>query len=207
MYKIAITGKANSGKNTLGKLLSEEINNQCIEKFLCGSDTYYIAFADPIKKMISLMFPSLPKEYLYGPSSYRNEKIPNAFKDGQPLTVRQLLMDLGTGIGRTYNTKIWLDAFDVAYEQAKAYSSALDEEEQHDSIIVTDVRFRNEFDHLKELNFYQIKLLRESHTKINHASEINQDSIKDNEFDYIVYNNGTLDDLKKEVAKIVANIV
>lgn len=197
MYKIAITGKANSGKNTLGKLLFEEIN----DKHSCGSNINYIAFADPIKKMIGLMFPSLPSEYLYGPSSYRSEIIPNSFKDGVPLTVRQLLMDLGTGIGRSYNLNIWLDAFDVAFKSAMSNSF------EHDAIIVTDVRFRNEFDHLKELGFYQIKLLRDSHTKIDHSSEINQDSIKDNEFDYIVHNNGTLEDLKEEVAKIVANIV
>lgn len=196
MYRIAITGKANSGKNTLGKLLSEELNKRVDHKYT-GSGTAYIAFADPIKKMIRLMFPNLPKEYLYGPSHLRSEIIPGAFKDGEPLTIRQLLMDLGTGIGRAYCEKIWLNAFDHEFNH---YAD-------NDVVIVTDVRFRNEFDHLKKLGFYQIKLLRDSHTKIDHSSEINQDSIKDNEFDYIVHNNGTLEDLKKEVAKIVSNIV
>lgn len=202
MYKIAITGKANSGKNTLSKLLSEEMSKQYAEKYssLQGHVifTKYIAFADPIKEMIRLMFPDLPKKYLYGPSKYRGEVIPGAFKDGKLLTIRNLLQDLGTGVGRSYKENIWLEAFDHKLKKVKG---------AYQVVIVTDVRFRNEFDHLKNLEFYQIKLLRDSHTKMNHASEINQDSIKDNEFDYIVNNNGTLEDLKTEVVKIVSQIV
>lgn len=195
MYKIAICGKANSGKDTVSKFIVKELRRK-----YSLTNTYirckYIAFADPIKAMIRLMFPSLPEKYLTGSSSYRNSIIPNAFKNGQPLTVRQLLTDLGTEVGRAYSPTIWLDAFDSAFEKSN----------YHDVVIVTDVRFRNEFDHLKKLGFYQIRLLRgesESSTKTGHSSEVEQDTIKDDEFDFILHNNSTLKDLKKEVANIV----
>jgi hypothetical protein len=192
MYKVAICGKANSGKNTLSKLILKELN-----KKQRGVFCEYIAFADPIKAMIRLMFPELPEKYLTGPSHYRAEAIPGAFKDGVPLTVRQLLIDLGTR-GRSYKENIWLDAFDHTFNNWRTQNKTI--------VIVTDVRFRNEFDHLQKMGFYQIRLLREAHLKIDHASETNQDTIQDNEFDYVLHNDGTLKDLKNEVQKIVAQI-
>lgn len=191
MYKIGISGKANSGKNTLGKLLLKELR-----KTKSGLFCQYISFADPIKKMIRTMFPDLPEKYLTGPSKYRSEIIPGAFKNGQPLTVRELLRELGTDIGRQYKEDIWLNAFDHSFQQAK----------NKNVVICEDVRFVNEFDHLKKKDFFIIRLLRNSHLKSDHASETNQDIIKDNEFDYVVHNNGTMKDLK-QVASQIINII
>ena len=91
-----------------------------------------------------------------------------------------------------------MDAFDHTFAKAQKKNRSL--------VIVTDVRFRNEFDHLKKLGFYQIRLLRNSHLYSNHISETNQDTIQDSEFDYVLHNNGTLDNLKEEVAKIVSKL-
>lgn len=194
MFKIAITGKANTGKNTVSNLIIEELNKE-IQDY---SRFKTIAFADPIKEMARQMFPTLPKEYLYGSSENRTKEIPGAFKDGKPLTVRQLLIDLGTGVGREYKENLWLDVFDHTFKIAK--------NKKRKVVIVTDVRFRNEFDHLKKLGFYQIRLLRDSHIKINHSSETNQESIKDEEFDAIINNNGSLDDLILKVKEIIPKI-
>ena len=187
MYKIAISGKANTGKNTLSKMLVTELARKIKAPILL---TEYMAFADPIKKMIGTMFPELPRKYLYGSSKWRNEIIPGAFKDGKPLTVRQLLLDLGTGVGRSYIDTVWLDNFDYRLKKIK----------RKQVVVVTDVRFRNEFEHLKNKGFYQIRLYRETgQPTINHISETNQNSIADSEFDYVIHNDKTLDDLKREV--------
>lgn len=187
LYKIAISGKAKSGKNTVGQLLTENM----------GHHVKYIAFADPIKQMARLMFPNIPKKWLYGSSELRSKVIPGAFKNNDPLTVRQLLIDIGTDCGRIYKEDVWLNAFDHTFKKIL---------KKNTHIIVTDVRFRNEFDHLKKLGFYQIRLLRDSHLEIDHVSETNQDTIKNDEFDYILRNNSTLEDLKKEVSRIVSII-
>lgn len=185
MYKISITGKANSGKNTVAKLLHKKLLK---ESGYCNYK--YIAFADPIKKMIRIMFPDLPRKFLNGPSKYRSEQIPGAFKDGNPLTVRQLLIDLGTKVGRAANDSIWLYVFDKTYEKELKFN---------DLIIVTDTRFRNEFDHVKNKGFLTIKIVRDDHAKILDISETSQDSISDNEYDFIIYNNGTLKELKDNI--------
>ncbi len=205
MYKISITGKANSGKNTVSHILSDAIRAKTGLPLSADNRdariwrAQNIAFADPIKKMVKQMFPQIPSKHLYGSSQFRSLPIPGAFKDGVPLTIRQLLIDLGTGVGREYKKNLWLDVFDNTFGKAV--------KKNKDLVIVTDVRFRNEFDHLKKLGFYQIRLLRDDIAKINHISETNQDSIKDEEFDYILNNNGSLEDLRTEVCKIVKQLI
>jgi hypothetical protein len=199
MYKFAVCGKANSGKDTTSNIICESI----IENFYSlpnhklhgynGAKT--MALADPIKEMIRIMFPHIPRKHLYGPSKYRLELIPGAFKDGKPLTIRQLLMDLGTGLGRNYNSNIWLENIDLRLEK--------EEKKNRTVVVVTDVRFRNEFDHFKKNGFQMIKLIREDSLNINHVSETQQDSIKDDEFSYVINNNGSLEDLKKEIFQMI----
>lgn len=188
MLKIAITGKASSGKNTVSGLI-------CLATCSGEQGFTHLSFADPIKEMAQTLFPQLPRQYLYGSSEYRSEVIPNASKNGVPLTVRQLLIDLGTS-AREYNPRIWIDILHHRYELAK-------KEDPH-LIIISDVRFKNEFEFLKNLGFYQIRLYRNEHAKIDHASETDQDAIQDSQFDYILHNNGTLHSLKESVDKVVS---
>jgi hypothetical protein len=197
MYKFAIVGKANSGKNTLANLIFERIKWHEIQSGnLSHVDNRLkcVAFADPIKEMIQIMFPDLNKDYLYGSSALRSSIIPNAFKDGDPLTIRQLLIDIGTGLGRSYNEDVWVD--NLLYKLNKA------EQENALAFAVPDARFVNECKALKERGFYIIKLIRDSELKINHISETSQDSISDIDFDKIIYNNGTLVDLANQAAEI-----
>lgn len=203
MYKIAITGKANTGKNTLANLLYQE----CYEKDKAqsgglGLQAYsgkFMAFADPIKEIVMTMFPRASKECLYGPSHLRAEAIPGAFKDGKPLTYRQALIDIGTEVGRKYSDTVWLENFDHRFDKLKTSLNI---------VVVTDVRFRNEFDHLKEKGFFQIRLYRDTGApEIQHISETGQSSIKDDEFDYVLFNTKSLDELKEEVkSKIIPMI-
>lgn len=187
MHKIAICGKANSGKDTVAKIIS---------KILCPENecTVQLAFAEPIKKIAHTMFPQLPEEYLYGSSKYRSEIIPNAYKDGHPLTIRQLLIDIGTS-ARSYNKNIWIDALLHKLKEVSKDKPQL--------VIIADVRFKNEYNALKKQGFHQIKLYRDAHTKIAHESETEQDGILDSQFNSILYNNGTLNELKNNVQQII----
>lgn len=190
MYKIAICGKANTGKNTLSKMIKNQLR-------LSAHETSSMAFADPIKEMIRIMFPSIPRKYLYGSSKWRNEVVPEVFKEGKPLTIRQLLIDIGTGLGRGYKETVWLDNFDLRLKKVL-------KNKRNKMIIVTDVRFRNEFNHLQNQGFYMIRLLRDNDSpKINHVSETNQESILDEEFDYVVDNNSSLKSLQGKVSEII----
>lgn len=190
-YLIALTGKQNSGKNTTAKLLAQSLDVK----------TKFLAFADPIKKIAEQAFPNLPKKWLYGPSKFRSQVIPGAFKNGMPLTVRQLLMDIGNDFGRAYHPEIWVDNFEnrlLKLWQGKNPPSA---------IVLTDCRFRVEFDRLQLFEFYQIRIKRANPGPQNtDISETNQDGIQDDEFDAVIDNNGTKQQLQDQVSSIVAQI-
>lgn len=186
MYKIAITGKKNTGKNTLSKMLVKTIRKQ-VDKY---QSVGYLAFANPIKEMARVMYPEMSRKFFFGSSKFRDEIIPGSFKDGKPLTVREVLKDLGTK-GREYRDTIWLDIFDTRLK-AMQYKKI---------VVVTDVRFRNEFEHLKNKGFYHIRLHRDTGLPTDtHISEAGQDDILDDEFDYVIYNDKSLNDLKLEVS-------
>jgi hypothetical protein len=193
MIKVSLTGKANSGKNLTAELLAELLETEGF------TPCCFMAFADPIKEMAKIAFPDIPEEWLYGSSTHRNQIIPGAFKDGVPLTVRQLLIDIGNDFGRKYNPNIWIDNFGSRFIHEVGNGAEL--------VICSDGRFRNEFDYLKGLGFYQARILRNSHTKINDVSETDQDGILDSEFDFIIDNNGTKEDLERQVKIIADNLL
>jgi len=196
MYKIGLFGKANVGKNTTGDIIISELEKLRNEKLQFRS----LAFADPVKNIVKMMFPKVQINHLFGPSHFRNTIIEDARdKNGRPLTIRQALLDVGTGLGRAYNDNIWLDNMASKIEEA--------ESDNIDGVVITDVRFKNEFYWLKSLNFKLIKIERETHVKISHVSETLQDSIPINDFDFVVQNNGTLDELAGFIKSDVISIL
>ena len=183
MYKIAIFGKANSGKNTLAKKLLFNL-----KKEVKGLKAKNMALADPIKEMAETMFPNIDKKFWYGSSQFRNEIIPGHFDtDGNPLTYRKVLIDLG-GLGRKYNPTKWIDVFDSRFnENSKKYNF----------ITVSDARMKNEFDYFKQNGFFTIKLIREEIVKLTDRTETEQDGIPLELFDSVINNNKSLNHLNK----------
>lgn len=189
MYKIAICGKANSGKDTVSNMICNQI-----KKSLSNDQTTVIlSFADPIKQMIQLMYPQIDRKYLFGESSYRNKIISGSFKNNQPLTIRQLLQDLGEGC-KVYNHKIWVD---VLHDRCQKF-----EDEGYNAIIVSDLRFLIEYEYLLQHDFYFIKVKRNDIDNISHISETQQDQLDDSKFNFIIHNNGSLVDLELKVKQM-----
>jgi hypothetical protein len=188
-YKIAISGKARAGKNTVAEMLTQSLEYPFSK---------IVALADPMKHIVKTMFPEAKNECLYGPSELRSEIIDPKYLniDGLPLTYRQALIDLGAH-GRRYNSNIWLN---VLVQDANRSQDI-------NTYIVSDVRFINEFKYLKESGFSMIRILRRDSTHINDISEIEQESIKDSEFDYVIYNDGTFDELRQQVRNIAHKLV
>ncbi len=190
MYKIGLCGKAGTGKNTVSNLLEAVLELDSYNDVFCRS----FAFADPIKQIVKTMFPSVSEQSLYGPSHLRNEIIEGARDaEGNPLTIRRALLDIGTKVGRGYNHNLWLDNMGYKIKAASL--------EKVNLVTITDVRFRNEFDWLKLEGFFMIKVVRENLTSINHISETGQDEIKDEEYNYVLNNNSSIDDLRLIIRK------
>ena len=120
---------------------------------------------------------------------------------GLPRTKDRLLLQLlGTEWGRNKNQDIWLD---------KLFSTL--DLSSKDNIIITDARFKNEFLACKKNGFILIKIEADDTTRIArgadirpHASEIDMDEY--NEYDYVIENNGTIDEFYTKLLNILSDI-
>lgn len=178
--KIAICGKANSGKNTLANLLSMYLDSKC---------TKICAFADPIKEIILTTFPQADRSALYGPSYRRKELVPGLLFNGAPVSYRQLLKDFGEWAKR-YDGLVWVNALN---DKLEAFNGTL--------FIVSDLRFQVELDYLKSKDFTIINIFRDSQEKSldNHASEKEQEYFDKHAFDFIIDNNISIEELSNKV--------
>ena len=154
------------------------------------------AIAEPIKNMVKLMFPEAKDEFLFGASKLRSEIIDPKYKDsnGNPLTYRQALMDIGT-LGRKYNSDVWVNCLDYKF---KNFNGSI--------FIVSDLRFINEYNYLRNNNFYKIRIIRDEQEKLDDISEIEQEKIPDSDFDSVINNNGNMINLSQQVLKIAKKL-
>jgi len=189
-YRVAISGKANAGKNSVAEMLVNQL------KFT-GSHEKICAIADPMKHIVKQMFPEAKDECLFGGSAKRSEVIDEKYKDaeGNQLTYRRALLDLGA-FGRSYYGDIWLNLMVQEANRSKEVNT----------YIISDVRFCNEFNYLKKAGFIMVRVLRDQSSKIDDVSEKEQDSILDSDFDYVIKNNETLQDLEKNIKTLAIKV-
>ena len=171
-----ISGKARHGKDTTADMIKN----------------YY---EKDNKKVITLQYSSYIKEYA--------KKISNW--DGREETKpRELLQQLGTEvIRRNIDSLFFVDAI---IKDIKVYSYFFD------VIIVSDIRTPEEIDYPKNTfeNSYSINVRRTNfedgltEEQRKHYTEIALDNY--DKFDYIIMNDGSMEDLKNKVEKILEGI-
>ena len=194
-HKIALSGRAGTGKDTVANMLYELFVSDADERFVRlftrrfnGIERFTkLSFAEPIKDIISIMFPAINKEYLFGSSEYRKQII-----EGTNISIRELLQDIGEHY-KKIDPLIWIKALDYKVKNCDS-----------NVIVVSDLRFIQEYNYLKENDFVLIRIIKETNSNMTHVSETQQDSIPNDRFDFIINNNGSLDDLNEEV-KCIAN--
>lgn len=99
---------------------------------------------------------------------------------------RRLLQHAGM-CAREYNPEVWI-------EKAMQKSAALD------AVVITDVRFANEVEAIKRQGGIIVRVIRDGIGPVNnHASEM---ELGQDDCDFIVHNDGTLDDLA-ETARLL----
>ena len=195
---VAIHGKLGTGKDTLASFLTDH--------------TPY-SFADPLRKGLLALDPIVDARF--NPCSDENEyeglvrlsdvvrtsgwdeakKIPE---------VRRLMQVYGTEAGRDIHGQgCWVNLAEEFIDK-------------HDRVVIRDVRFPNEVDAIYGFEFTKpklknrtvlVKMLGESRRQheqsaAQHASE---QGLEDWLFDVLVFNDGTLDDLKWAANYIVSN--
>ena len=134
------------------------------------------------------------------------------------LSARYALQTLGTEWGRDCYENIWVEygirlAKRILSSRGFIYTKmrGLQKREYYDTpdiqgVAIPDCRFKNEIKLMKNAGAILIRIKRPgaglSGSAGAHASEAEQLSIPDSEFDYVLENDGTIEDLKQKVIAI-----
>lgn len=185
----AICGKARAGKDTFGKMLSEELFERTGKRFIL------MAYATELKKRVQADF-DLDYEQLWGDEKEMEDgRYPK--KEGGFWTGREIMQFMGTECFRAVDNDFWV----------RTLFNVIDDKE-FENVIITDVRFPNEADPVVEREGYIIKIDRDIeeynvHGQ-THASETAMDNY--NNIDFTVSNYWSFDELRQS-AKDVAEFL
>ena len=182
---IGLCAKKRAGKDTLAKHLIDNYNY-----------TKY-AFADPLKKSCQEIF-LLNEEQMDG-------NLKETVDERWGVSPRVMFQKVGTEIFREklidvfpemepIAKNLWVYRFKKWYEQELKKNNNL-------KVVITDCRFPNEINIVKELGGVIIKIERNNNNSMDsHVSEKNIDNING---DYIIKNNSSIDKYYEEMDKIM----
>lgn len=226
---ICVSGLANSGKSTASEMLYYLLNAwkpfrsyfwfKIFKKWPFKKNWEITAFAKPLKQSLSILlnkpldwfedrknkelcFVDLtslkiyPAHKAWSDLRLSENRFSKLIKSGEPmpteyfLSVRQLMQYYGTEVIRKYiGDKTWINA-------------TLNNREKN--LIVSDLRFKVEYEVVHDKKGIIIYINRDSAVPGTHASEREVLELKDaNAFDYVVDNNGTMEDLYNNLKKVI----
>ncbi len=178
MKLIGLAGKAGSGKDTLGEYLITKYN---IKSY---------ALAEPLKKAASIAF-DIPLKCFY------NSELKETLVDDWHMTPRELMQTLGTEYTRdVFRKDIWI-------RQGHKKWLECQKKNKHYAFLVTDIRFQNDAEWLKNEGGIIIKVKRDAAKNMDHESEI---GFTENLVDYVIDNNSSLEEFYKNIENTVENI-
>lgn len=196
---IGIAGKANSGKDTLGNFIKEIDQRYKIVKY-----------ADKLKDITSLLIGCdrsmlEDREFKETPLPEQWWVVKNpwgeltAYKKGMTIsnaceliktTPRLLLQKIGTECFRNIiHPDVWVNSTFAEFNEDSRW-------------VVTDVRFKNEIEKIKDNGGVVVRINRPGYEiSSNHPSEIQIDTYPD--YDLVINNVGSVDDLKSYAERII----
>lgn len=206
---IGLSGQAGVGKDTVADVLVAR----------CGFTK--VALADPMKRFCAQVF-GFTTDELWGASPLRSR--PSTHFDG--LTARRALQTLGTEWGRACHKDTWIR---LALKTATSLMRPTLEGDQpwlydparglvlgHEfgcscrGVVIPDIRFANEREAIRSAGGKVIRITRAEAglqgAAAMHASEAEQRDVPDREFDAVIRNTGSLEDLRL-MALALADVV
>ena len=184
---IGIAGRMRTGKDTLGKIFTEELESFEVK-----------AFADKLREVAQVLT-GVPAEK-FKDDFFKTQNLAKQWNwDGDeddPMSVREFLQELGTGCIREFlHEDAWVNALFADYKERYYGSNKMP------NWVITDVRFPNEAKAIREKNGLLIKINRIKAPINDHKSELALLDWPD--YNYVYDNDGDLDDLRAFAKKII----
>ena len=192
---IGLSGKKNSGKDTVAEL---------VKKHMFKYEWEIKRFADPLKDMVCLLLGCTReqledreyKEALLGePWDYWLEQDVGPFGKSTfygSLTPRGIMQKMGTEVGRSIHENAWVNALFNKYN--------------NQWWIIPDTRFPNEAEAIKNRGGKLIRVNRNQFVIVDtHPSETSLDDYTD--WDFVIDNNGTMEELEEKVIEICKQLI
>lgn len=168
------------GKTTAGRFLADNY------------DYVRVSFADPLRKMLERLLSSVglsKLEVSYFMNEGKEQEIPVI-----GTSFRQLARTLGTEWGRDcIDQSLWVNVFASKVKRL------------HSPVCVDDLRFPNELEALRGMGFVLVRIQRDNLRVDSHRSDT---ALRDfDEWDHVIVNNGTLEQLCSEVRRVAFGTV
>lgn len=197
MPLFVLTGRARSGKDTVGNLIEEWIRRNFPSQL--GINKF--ALADPLKEMCCELFEKDPYslEFIKGfnptlQTNYENDIYRASQGRVNPFfcTMRQFMINLARMIKKEHGEMYFVSK---AINKIKNQPDVID--------IITDLRYRKEYETFRSFaspDTVIIKITRQSVEKLDDEDDIDSFTV-----DYTIENNSSLDDLKTWVENLMSN--
>jgi len=189
---VLISGKKQHGKNAVASFLKNYLTSK-------GFNVIEMAFADPLKEMAKSVFRLTPRQIWNGQEKETLDK-------RWGMTPREIMQKLGTEVGRSIHPDVWVLNLCYRIKEAEFEKNC----PNPTVVLVTDTRFPNEVEIPKKI-LSEIATIRVNRPGMpatpfdSHPSETSLDSY--NDWDYLINNFGTVEDLRKQCLSIVEEIV
>lgn len=181
---IGISGKSFSGKNVFADYLVEALFENT------GNEYKTMAYADILKSRLISDFDMSYEQFYSDLKEIPDHRFPKSATDSSLgfWTPREMMTFYGTDCYKTIDNLIWIKLL---------FKNITKNKFSH--VIVTDCRFKDEVDAIKDRGGVHIKIIRPDSTTTvvgkSHISECQLD--EDYKVDIKILNVGTLEDLKK----------
>ena len=198
---IGISGRMGSGKNTVGDI---------IEKICLTNEGPLFeqkAFAGKLKQIGSILS-GVPVEYF---EDQDFKKLPMGIE--WEMTYREFLQKLGTEAMRDgLHKEVWVNALFADYKYYEKYNHAYTKDGvdygnrtlHYPDWVITDMRFPNEIAAVELREGITIRVNRDNGTReIDTNPHPSETALDDAKFDYVIENDGTLDELVEKVRAIL----
>ena len=196
---IGIFGNKQHGKDTLARLLSTYLVDG-------GKRVQTFSLADPLKRAAKELL-GMPVSIAFGDDSdttAREKRRIEWVRYGK--NAREWLQWIGTELGREQiDGDLWID---------RAVDTVVNDIEGHHFFIISDCRFHNERNNLDRklrerfIEFHTVRIHRpDMPVNLDHPSESEVASMRDDQFDRVTVNDGNLEHLKAKARTLADDLL